>query len=93
MAIFAIFRSWSRESGDAWIIAAIRYTDRYERHGGKWLFARRKPQLWYASDWLRRPAGPDWFHWPGKTGGSAVSAQLPAAFPEWERFWSTHAQG
>lgn len=76
------------EVGDDWIVAAICYTDQYERRGGRWLFARRKPQLWYATDWARRPCGPDWFSWPGKTSGSATAAELPQAFPTWERFWS-----
>jgi ketosteroid isomerase-like protein len=45
------------ETGDQWIVQAITYRDRYERHGGRWYFRGRQHLLFYGADMLQRPIG------------------------------------
>lgn len=78
------------ETGENWVVAAICYSDHYRRCGSEWRFVKRKPQMWYATDWNCRPAGPEWFNWPGKSGGKNNSARLPQSFPKWDEFWTRH---
>lgn len=73
------------ETGDAWVIMTMMYWDAYERIGDAWLFRRRLPLYWYATDLNAPPVGPDKMRWPDREpyeGGYA------AFFPAWERFWS-----
>lgn len=72
------------EVGDAWIVMAICYADSYERRQGQWYFTRRKERHWYAADQTRRPAGPDFYDWPGRTLSEAT---LPGLWPSWGEFW------
>jgi len=72
------------EVGDRWIIMAICYFDSYERRDGEWFFVRRKERHWYAADLLEAPAGPGFYHWPGR---EASPATLPADFSSWSAFW------
>ena len=43
------------DAGDEWIVQQIVYHDRYERHGGRWLFRGRRHLLFYGGDMLTRP--------------------------------------
>jgi hypothetical protein len=73
------------ETGDEWVIMTMTYWDTYERIAGDWLFRRRLPLYWYATDLNRPPVGPDKMRWPDREpyeGGYA------AFFPSWARFWS-----
>lgn len=73
------------ETGDEWIIMTMMYWDRYERVDGRWLFRRRLPLYWYATDLNRPPIGANKMRWPGREpyeGGYA------AFFPAWQKFWS-----
>jgi hypothetical protein len=72
------------EVGEAWVVMAICYSDSYARRDGRWYFVRRKERHWYAADQTRRPAGPDFYDWPGR---AVAPAALPAAFPTWSPFW------
>jgi ketosteroid isomerase-like protein len=71
------------EFGDEWIVMAIQYWDRYERRDGRWFFAGRKIQHWYATDMNDRPTGPDKTRW-GVTGPET----LPDAYGSWGRYWA-----
>ena len=73
------------ESGDDWIVMAICYSDEYVRRDGQWYFVHRKERHWYAADQTRRPAGPDFFDWPGHT---AVPPTMPGQWPSWAEFWN-----
>ncbi|MBV9840561.1 MAG: nuclear transport factor 2 family protein [Sphingomonadaceae bacterium] len=73
------------ESGDDWIVMAICYFDTYERRDGQWYFVRRKERHWYAADQTRRPAGPDFYDWPGH---APAPPSLPQHWPSWAAFWA-----
>jgi hypothetical protein len=74
-----------QELGEHWTVAAMQYWDRYERVGGVWLFAERRPQAWYFTEWEHKPVGPHKMRHPGRT---PVDASLPEAWPSWGRFWA-----
>lgn len=74
------------ETGDEWVIMTMMYWDRYERIDGHWLFRRRLPLYWYATDLNQPPVGANKMRWPDRDpyeGGYA------AFWPSWERFWSS----
>ena len=73
------------ETGDEWVIMTMMYWDRYERIDGRWLFRRRLPLYWYATDLNAPPVGTRKMRWPDREpydGGYA------GFFPSWERFWA-----
>jgi hypothetical protein len=76
-----------QELGDHWTVAAMQYWDKYERVDGRWLFAERRPQSWYFTEWENKPVGPHKMRFPGQP---ATDASLPAAWPSWDEFWSQH---
>ncbi len=71
------------EIGEQWVIAMLRYHDRYERRDdGKWYFRWRRVHLFYVTDMLERPMGPDRVRWPGprhERGRDAVHRRELAA--------------
>lgn len=73
------------ETGDEWIIMTMVYWDRYERIDGEWLFRRRLPLYWYATDLNAPPIGEEKMRWPGR---ERYAGGYPEFFPSWERFWS-----
>lgn len=66
------------------VIAMLRYQDRYERRDGKWFFRWRRTPMWYVADMLDRPLGEDRVRWPGKP---ATPAQLPEAWGTYRAFY------
>ena len=76
------------EDKDHWVEMAICYFDTYVRSQGRWCFKRREEKHWYATDWERRPGGPSFQQWPGKFDGPRYQAQLPQAWPSWQRYWA-----
>lgn len=74
------------ELGDSWVIATIQYWDRYVRQDNRWLFHARDIKAFYVVDVLERPNGN-----PIKQKltnfGVLETAELPAAWPSWGRFW------
>jgi hypothetical protein len=73
------------EVDDRWLVMMIQYWDSYRRHDGEWLFERRKEKVFYGADQLDRPTGPLKNRWPGR---EPVAADLPSAWPSWDRFWA-----
>ncbi len=73
------------ETGDEWIIMTMMYWDRYDRIGGRWLFRRRLPLYWYATDLNKPPIGENKMRWPGR---EPYSGGYETFWPSWERFWS-----
>lgn len=67
-----------------WVVQCMQYLDDYERHGGRWLFRRRKHLMWYNADMLDRPIGGLKNRWPGRP---KLEARLPAYYPSWRAFW------
>lgn len=73
------------ETGDEWIIMTMMYWDRYERIDGRWLFRRRLPLYWYATDLNRPPIGANKMRWPDREPYEGGYADF---FPAWRKFWS-----
>lgn len=73
------------ETGDEWVVMTMLYWDRYERLDGTWLFRRRLPLYWYATDMNAPPVGDDKMRWPGREPYEGGYSKF---FPSWERFWS-----
>ena len=73
------------ETGDEWVIMTMMYWDRYERIGERWLFRRRLPLYWYATDLNAPPIGANKMRWPDR---EAYEGGYAGFWPSWERFWS-----
>jgi hypothetical protein len=73
------------ETGGDWVIMTMIYLDRYERQAGRWLFRRRLPLYWYATDLNAPPIGERKMRWPGR---EPYEGGFHAPWPSWERFWS-----
>lgn len=72
--------------GRLWIVMAMQYWDRYERHDGRWYFKSRSPHVFYAADVLERPQeAPGRFHFPANPMLSA--ADLPERWQSWQDYW------
>jgi hypothetical protein len=74
------------EIGERWVVAVMTLFDNYERRDGRWLYVRRKPEHWYSSDILERPAGPNF----GDGMGGDRQARLPHLQETWGVFWAGH---
>ena len=61
------------------------YWDRYERIAGRWLFRRRLPLYWYASDLRTPPLGANKMRWPDRAASEGGYADF---FPSWREFWT-----
>ncbi len=73
------------ETGDEWVVMTMLYWDRYERIDGAWLFRRRLPLYWYATDLNEPPIGENKMRWPDR---APYEGGFASFFPSWERFWS-----
>jgi len=73
------------ETGDAWVIMTMMYWDAYERIAGRWLFRRRLPLYWYATDLNSPPIGANKMRWPDREPYEGGYAKF---WPSWERFWA-----
>jgi hypothetical protein len=77
------------ETGDEWIIMTMMYWDRYERIEGSWLFRRRLPLYWYATDLNSPPIGENKMRWPGREPYEGGYSQF---WPSWQAFWASDFQ-
>jgi hypothetical protein len=77
------------ETGDEWIIMTMMYWDRYERIDGRWLFRRRLPLYWYATDLNQPPVGANKMRWPHVEPYEGGYSEF---WPSWTRFWSEDYQ-
>jgi len=73
------------ETADEWVIMTMMYWDAYERIDGCWLFRRRLPLYWYATDLNKPPLGANKMRWPGR---NAYEGGYASFWPSWQRFWS-----
>ena len=60
------------------------YSDRYERIDGRWLFRRRLPLYWYATDLNKPPIGENKMRWPDREPYDGGWEQY---WPSWRLFW------
>ncbi|MDI2132666.1 nuclear transport factor 2 family protein [Yinghuangia seranimata] len=71
------------QEGPRWIHQAILYRDVYERRDGRWLFVRRRHDLWYGANVGANPAGLPPANWPERSYGSGT---VPALWKTWQDF-------
>jgi hypothetical protein len=79
------------EIGDQWVVAMLRYHDRYERRDdAKWYFRWRRVHLFYVTDLLDRPVGPKRVRWPGQ---DPSPADVPFMDETWQRYYGADGPG
>lgn len=66
------------------VVAMLRYLDRYERRDGKWYFRWRQTPMWYVTDIHEAPLGEERIRWPGRP---AAAAQLPGDWDSYRAFY------
>ena len=67
-----------------WVIMTMMYWDNYELIDGSWLFRRRLPLYWYATDLNKPPLGPAKMRWPDR---EPYDGGWEKFWPSWEKFW------
>jgi hypothetical protein len=75
---------------DYWTLCTSQYWDKYERLGGRWLFAERRGAPWYFTPWNEAPVGSRKMRWPEREHEVAT---LPGCWPSWDRFWARGPAG
>jgi hypothetical protein len=60
------------------------YWDHYQRIDGRWLFKRRLPCYWYATDLNKPPYGDNKMRWPDR---DPYEGAFHSLFPSWQKFW------
>ena len=83
-AIGVLYSKNEHETGTEWVIMQMLYWDSYERIDGRWLFRRRLPCYWYATDLNKPPTGAMKMRWPGRAPYRGAFHDL---FPSWREFW------
>lgn len=73
------------DGSSEWVIMQMLYWDDYERIEGRWLFRRRLPCYWYATDLNKPPVGDDKMRWPDREPYSGAYHDL---WPSWQDFWA-----
>jgi SnoaL-like domain len=67
-----------------WVIMQMIYWDNYERIDGRWVFRRRLPCYWYATDLNKPPVGEEKMRWPDRERYDGAYHDL---WPTWKDFW------
>ena len=78
------------DGGSEWVIMQMLYWDNYERIDGRWLFRRRLPCYWYATDLNKPPVGDNKMRWPDREPYRGAYHEM---WPSWEEFWANPPQG
>lgn len=84
-AIGVLYSKNEHECGGEWVIMQMIYWDDYQRIDGRWLFRRRLPCYWYATDLNKPPIGDMKMRWPGREPYDGSYHEL---FPSWQEFWA-----
>jgi hypothetical protein len=79
-----VYSKNEHETPTEWVIMQMMYVDDYERIAGRWLFRRRLPLYWYATDLNKPPLGDKKMRWPGVEPYEGGFHDL---FPSWKEFW------
>jgi ketosteroid isomerase-like protein len=66
------------------VVAMLRYLDRYERRDGRWYFRWRRTPMWYVTEVRDGPVGEERIQWPNRP---PQPAELPDAFDTYRRFY------
>jgi hypothetical protein len=83
-AVGVVYSKNEHETGDDWVIMQMLYWDDYERIEGRWLFRRRLPCYWYATDLSAPPVGEEKMRWPDRDRYAGTYHDL---WPSWKAFW------
>ena len=81
-----VYSKNEHETNNEWIIMQMLYWDSYERINGTWLFKKRLPMYWYATDLNKPPLGNKKMRWPDEDNYDGYFHDL---FPSWKEFWSS----
>jgi ketosteroid isomerase-like protein len=73
------------ELGDRFVVQQMQYRDQYARRDDIWLFVRRLPLAWYATDVLDRPVGAKKVRWPD---ADPSVGELPGWWGSWGEYWA-----
>lgn len=73
------------ELGDRFVVQQMQYWDHYARRDDLWLFVRRTPLAWYATDVLERPVGREKVRWPDT---APRVGELPEWWDSWKEYWA-----
>ena len=73
------------DGGSEWIIMQMLYWDKYQRIEGRWVFRRRFPCYWYATDLKQPPVGEDKMRWPDRESYAGAYHEM---WPSWADFWA-----
>lgn len=84
-AVGIVYSKNEHETGADWVIMQMMYFDAYVRIDGRWLFKRRQPLYWYATDLNKPPVGSRKMRWPGREPYEGAFHDL---FPSWAAFWA-----
>jgi ketosteroid isomerase-like protein len=68
------------------VVAMLRYLDRYERRDDRWYFRWRRTPMWYVTEVRDGPVGRERVRWPNRP---PAEAELPEAFESYRRFYET----
>jgi hypothetical protein len=79
-----VYSKNEHETGADWVVMQMLYWDDYERMDARWLFRRRLPCYWYASDLNQPPIGERKMRWPGR---EPHAGGWHALWPSWRAFW------
>ena len=74
----------TEDGGCEWVIMQMIYWDHYQRIDGRWLFKRRLPCYWYATDLNKPPYGDNKMRWPDREPYQGAFHDL---WPSWQTFW------
>ncbi len=85
-----VYSKNEHETGDEWVIMQMIYWDDYERINGRWVFRRRLPCYWYATDLNKPPLGDNKMRWPDRPNYEGAYHEL---FPSWKAFWAETPKG
>ena len=85
-AIGLVYSKNEHETETEWVIMQMLYWDSYSRVDGRWLFKKRLPMYWYATDLNKPPLGDQKMRWPGQENYEGYFNDL---FPSWKEFWSS----
>ncbi len=80
----------TQDGGCEWVIMQMLYWDNYVRIDGRWLFRRRLPCYWYATDLNKPPCGDNKMRWPDRPPYEGAFHEL---FPSWREFWERTPDG
>jgi hypothetical protein len=85
-AIGVVYSKNEHETGNEWVIMQMLYWDTYARIEGSWLFKKRLPMYWYATDLNKPPIGDNKMRWPER---EPYDGHFHDLFPSWKRFWQS----